>query len=106
MMSIPFNDFAGQIVELREQLNTAIARVLDRAYFILAGSHDGQDRRVLYRWSGMKMNSPERVCVFNPSTQNPIPDTLVPFADAAELLLLGESQTSQSSDVPGFWMNP
>lgn len=76
-----------------------------RTYFILAGSHDSNKRRVFYRWSGMKMNSPERVCVFDPSTQDPMPDTLVPFAGSAELLLLGVSRTVQS-DVPGFWLSP
>ena len=80
-----------------------------KAYFIMAGSHDAQGRRVLYRWSGMKMNAPERICVFDPGTQDPMPDTLVPFADSADLLLLGVSRTSQSSaqsDLPGFWMRP
>jgi hypothetical protein len=80
------------------------------AYFIMAGSHDDQDRRVLYRWSGMKANAPEPICAFDPGTQNPMPDTLVPFADSAELLLLGRvsraSTSSVQSDLPGFWMKP
>jgi len=79
------------------------------AYFILAGPHDAQDRRVLYRWSGMKMNAPERICTFDPGTQDTIPDTVVPFANSADLLLLGVSRTPQSSaqsDLPGFWMRP
>jgi hypothetical protein len=80
-----------------------------RAYFILAGPHDDQDRRVLYRWSGMKMHAPERICVFDADTQNTMPDSLVPFADSAELLLLGVSRgipSSAESDLPGFWMRP
>jgi len=79
------------------------------AYFILAGPHDDQDQRVLYRWSGMKMNAPERVCSFDPGTQDPMPDTLVPFADSADLLMLGGNpggQSSAQSDLPGFWIRP
>jgi len=80
------------------------------AYFIMAGSHDDQDRRVLYRWTGMKANAPERICAFDPGTYDTMPDTLVPFADSAELLLLGEvsraNASSVQSDLPGFWMKP
>jgi hypothetical protein len=79
------------------------------AYFILAGPHDDQELRALYRWSGMKMNAPERICTFDPDTQDPMPDTLVPFTDSAALLLLGVSRTTQSSaqsDLPSFWMSP
>lgn len=34
-MEVPFNDFAAQVAELRPEIDAAIARVLDRAYFIL-----------------------------------------------------------------------
>lgn len=34
-MDVPFNDLASQVAELRSEIDAAIGRVLDRAYFIL-----------------------------------------------------------------------
>lgn len=42
--SVPFNDLSLQVAELRPEINTAIARVLDRGHFILGPENETFER--------------------------------------------------------------
>lgn len=80
-----------------------------RAFFILAGPHNAQSQRVLYRWSGMKVNPLQIMRRFSARDGDLLPKTIVSFDDSDKLLMLCEtvgSRTAGTLGVPGFWLGP
>jgi len=64
------------------------------------------DKRTLYRWSGMKANPPELVSTAATALHGFFQRTMVPFADEAGLLLLGqkvEGRTAGTSNTAFFF---
>jgi len=82
-----------------------------RAYFIVAGPHDGDGSFVLYRWSGMKAYQPE------PVSETVVdggffPRTVIASGNGGRILLLGGDAGSQATGAsekasfPGLWFRP
>jgi hypothetical protein len=61
-----------------------------KAYFIIAGSFDEDDRFALYRWSGGSGSTPVLVRELDFAKSEFSPEALVPFEDSGRLLLLSD----------------
>jgi len=70
-----------------------------KAYFIIAGEHDGGDRFALYKWSG---GSGKPVLVGQLGGGDFGPEALIPFGNSARLLLLSDDGTLNVK-VRGAW---
>jgi hypothetical protein len=64
-----------------------------RAYFVVAGPHDGTPRFALYRWSGQRAEVPVLLRRIDSHKSRFTPEALVPFRDSAKLLLLSDDGT-------------
>lgn len=60
------------------------------AYFIVAGSSDGDDKYALYRWSGQRNAPPVKVGELSWDKSKFTPEALVPFANSGRFLLLSD----------------
>jgi len=64
--------------------------LMQGAYFILAQPHDSGRLCVLYRWSGVKADSPERVRQIELPSKEATTVRLAPFEGSNRLLLTGD----------------
>jgi hypothetical protein len=61
-----------------------------RAYFIVAGPHSAKGGFVLYRWSGVRIDPPQRVQTIDAAVPDFTPEALVAFADRPRLWVLSD----------------
>jgi len=84
---------------------------IHRMYFIVAQPHDSASPCILYRWSGMKANPPERVCRLSFTDKETTDAALVPFESSRKWLLL-TGHPDAPGTVPlgkhfqGVWIQP
>jgi len=77
-------DLAGLGIRSMEYSNS------HKAYFIIAGAHDGEPTFALYCWSGMEDTSPVLVKKVQDDEDKFRPEALIPFDDHNKLLLLSD----------------
>ena len=68
-----------------------------KSFFIVAGSHDSGGTSVLYRWSGEATSQPEKIRALADSNA----ESIVPFPDKQEILLISDDGTKMVSAKPG-----